>query len=79
MNKLTSHIIIFPNNYMKLKIVKSHLANKKLDAIFTYDDGKTKTIPFGAANFLITPFTMTKIAVQGILHVIVNMNNLVIQ
>lgn len=36
---------------MKLKIVKSHLANKKLDAIFTYDDGKTKTIPFGAANF----------------------------
>lgn len=36
---------------MKLKIVKSHLANKKLDAIFTYDDGKTKTIPFGATNF----------------------------
>ena len=36
---------------MKLKIVKSHLANKKYDAIFTYDDGKTKTIPFGAANF----------------------------
>ena len=36
---------------MKLKIVKSHLANKKLDAIFTYDDGKTKTIPFGAVNF----------------------------
>ena len=27
---------------MKLKIVKSHLANKKLDAIFTYDDGKIK-------------------------------------
>jgi hypothetical protein len=36
---------------MKLKIVKSHLANKKLDAIFTYDNGKIKTIPFGAANF----------------------------
>ena len=36
---------------MKLKIVKSHLANKKLDAIFTYDDGKTKTIAFGASNF----------------------------
>ena len=27
---------------MKLKIIKSHLANKKYDAIFTYDDGKTK-------------------------------------
>ena len=36
---------------MKLKIVKSHLANKKLDAIFTYDDGKTKTVPLGATNF----------------------------
>jgi len=36
---------------MKLKIVKSHLANKKLNAIFTYDNGKIKTIPFGAANF----------------------------
>lgn len=36
---------------MKLKIVKSHLPNKKYDAIFTYDDGKTKTIPFGGANF----------------------------
>lgn len=36
---------------MKLKIVKSHLAAKKYDAIFTYDDGKTKTVPFGAANF----------------------------
>ena len=36
---------------MKLKIVKSHLANKKYDAIFTYEDGKTKTIPFGASNF----------------------------
>ena len=34
--------LILSNNYMKLKIVKSHLANKKLDAIFTYDDGKTK-------------------------------------
>jgi len=29
---------------MKLKIVKSHLANKKLDAIFTYDDGKIKIL-----------------------------------
>ena len=28
---------------MKLKIIKSHLSNKKYDAIFTYDDGKTKT------------------------------------
>ena len=36
---------------MKLKIVISHLANKKLDAIFTYDDGNTKTIPFGSSNF----------------------------
>jgi hypothetical protein len=36
---------------MKLKIVKSHLANKKLNAIFTYDNGKIKTIPFGAAHF----------------------------
>ena len=36
---------------MKLKIVKSHLAAKKYDAIFTYDDGKTKTISFGAAQF----------------------------
>jgi hypothetical protein len=36
---------------MKLKIVKSHLATKKYDAIFTYDDGKTKTIPFGAAGY----------------------------
>ena len=29
---------------MKLKIVKSHLADKKYDAIFTYEDGKTKKI-----------------------------------
>jgi len=36
---------------MKLKIVKSHLANKKYDAIFTYDDGKSKVVPFGASNF----------------------------
>ena len=36
---------------MKLKIVKSHLPAKKYDAIFTYDDGHTKTVPFGAANF----------------------------
>jgi hypothetical protein len=36
---------------MKLKIVKSHLAAKKYDAIFTYDNGNTKTVPFGAANF----------------------------
>ena len=36
---------------MKLKIVKSHLPAKKYDAIFTYDDGKTKTVPFGAAQF----------------------------
>jgi hypothetical protein len=36
---------------MKLKIVKSHLPDKKLDAIFTYDDGKTKVVPFGASNF----------------------------
>jgi hypothetical protein len=36
---------------MKLKIVKSHLPAKKYDAIFTYDDGNTKTIPFGAAQF----------------------------
>jgi hypothetical protein len=36
---------------MKLKIVKSHLATKKYDAIFTDKDGKTKTIPFGAAGY----------------------------
>lgn len=36
---------------MKLKVVKSHLATKKYDAIFTFDDGHTKTVPFGAANF----------------------------
>jgi len=36
---------------MKLKIVKSHLPAKKYDAIFTYDDGKTKTVPFGAAGY----------------------------
>jgi len=36
---------------MKLKIVKSHLPAKKYDAIFTYDDGKTKTVPFGDSNY----------------------------
>jgi hypothetical protein len=36
---------------MKLKVVKSHLATKKYDAIFTYEDGKTKTVPFGAAGY----------------------------
>lgn len=36
---------------MKLKIIKSHLASKKYDAIFTYNDGKTKTVPFGATGF----------------------------
>lgn len=29
---------------IKLKIIKSHLPNKKYDAIFTYPDGKIKTI-----------------------------------
>ncbi len=36
---------------MKLKIVKSHLPAKRYDAIFTYEDGKTKTVPFGAAGY----------------------------
>jgi hypothetical protein len=36
---------------MKLKIVKSHLPAKKYDAIFTYDDGKTKTVSFGATGY----------------------------
>jgi len=36
---------------MKLKIVKSHLSNKKYNAVFTYENGKTKTIPFGAAGY----------------------------
>jgi hypothetical protein len=36
---------------MKLKIVKSHLPAKKYDAIFTFNDGKTKTVPFGAAGY----------------------------
>jgi hypothetical protein len=35
---------------MKLKIVKSHLRAKRYDAIFTYEDGKTKTVPFGSSN-----------------------------
>lgn len=35
---------------MKLKIVKSHLPAKRYDAIFTFDDGHTKTIPFGSSN-----------------------------
>ena len=35
---------------LKLKIRKSHLANKKWDAIFEYPDGHTKTTPFGAAG-----------------------------
>jgi len=37
---------------MKLKIVKSHLPAKRYDAIFTFDDGHTKTIPFGSSNYL---------------------------
>jgi hypothetical protein len=36
---------------MKLKIVKSHLPAKKYDAIFIYDDGHTKTVPFGSSNY----------------------------
>jgi hypothetical protein len=36
---------------MKLKIVKSHLPAKKYDAIFTYEDGKTKTVPFGSTPY----------------------------
>jgi hypothetical protein len=37
---------------MKLKIVKSHLPAKRYDAIFTFDDGHTKTIPFGSSKYL---------------------------
>jgi hypothetical protein len=33
---------------MKLNIIKSHLPNKKWDAVFTRDNGRTKTVPFGA-------------------------------
>lgn len=33
---------------MKVKIVKSHLPEKKFDAVFTKDDGKQKVVPFGA-------------------------------
>ena len=36
---------------MKLKIVKSHLATKKYDAIFTDKDGKTKTVAFGDSSY----------------------------
>lgn len=36
---------------MKVKIVKSHLPAKKFDAIFTFGDGHTKTIPFGAKRY----------------------------
>ena len=36
---------------LKLKTVrKSHLSNKKWDAVFEYPDGHTKTTPFGAAG-----------------------------
>ena len=35
---------------MKLKVVKSHLPAKKYDTIFTFDDGHTKTVPFGSSQ-----------------------------
>jgi hypothetical protein len=36
---------------VKVKILKSHLPAKKYDAVFTFGDGHTKTIPFGAARY----------------------------
>ncbi len=38
---------------VKLKsIKKSHLPNKKWDATFVYQDGHTKTVPFGARKLV---------------------------
>lgn len=34
-----------------VKIIKSHLPAKKYDAVFTFGDGHTKTIPFGDARY----------------------------
>jgi hypothetical protein len=41
-----------------LKIVPSHLPEKKLDAVFQMDSGRTKTVPFGARGM--DDFTITK-------------------
>lgn len=43
---------------IKLKIIKSHLPNKKYDAIFIYPDGKIKTVPFGASHY--DDYTLSK-------------------
>ena len=42
----------------KLKITKSDKKDKKLKAVFTFDDGKTKTTHFGAKGM--DDYTLTK-------------------
>ena len=41
-----------------LKIVPSHLPEKKLDAVFQMESGRTKTVPFGARGM--DDYTLTK-------------------
>jgi hypothetical protein len=36
---------------MKVKIIKSHLPEKKFDAVFTQDNGREKTVSFGAKGY----------------------------
>ena len=43
---------------VKLTITKSNKKDKKLKAVFTYDDGKTKTTHFGAKGM--DDYTLTK-------------------
>ena len=43
---------------MKLTIRQSNSKSKKLDAIFTDADGKTKTVSFGATGY--TDYTLSK-------------------
>lgn len=39
------------NNYIKFKIVPSHLKNKKYNAIFTFQNNKPLIIPFGQKGY----------------------------
>jgi len=41
-----------------LRIVHSHLPDKKYDAVFETDTGRTKTVPFGAKGM--DDYTITK-------------------
>ena len=51
-----------------LRIVHSHLPDKKYDAVFETDTGRTKTVPFGAKGMGEASLLPTAAAIANAIH-----------